>query len=234
MNKYVMVVDTETANGLAFPLPYDIGGVVLDTITGEIVEQFSYVVAEVFLDRELMSTAYYCEKVPTYWEQIKSGERKLCRLLTIRKAVLSLIDKFGIKRVFAYNMGFDKRSTNNDCRKYTDFVKWFFPYGIELLDIWNACCNSLLNTKKYVKWAKTHGFVSPAGNIQTSAEVAYRYLTNDPEFIEKHQGLEDCLIEAALLMNCVKRKVKMEYYQIYSACWRVVQTTRKELEASAL
>lgn len=226
MNKYVMVIDTETANGLEMPLPYDFGGLVLNTQTGEVVRTFSFVCAEVFLDKQLMTSAYYSEKVPQYWEQIKTGERQLKKLLNIRKAVHELLDKFGIKRVFAYNMGFDRRSSNNDCRTYTDFVKWFFPYGVELLDIWHATCASLLNTKKFCNWATENGFVSEKGNIQTSAEVAYRYLTNDPTFKEEHKGLEDCQIEAALLMNCVKRKVKMEYYQINTACWRKVQKNR--------
>ena len=229
MTKYVMVIDTETANGLEMQLPYDFGGLVLNTQTGEIVRTFSFVCAEVFLDKQLMTSAYYSEKVPQYWKQIKTGERQLKKLLNIRKAVHELLDEFGIKRVFAYNMGFDRRSSNNDCRMYTDFVKWFFPYGIELLDIWHACCESLLNTKKYCKWAEKNGFVSEKGNIQTSAEVAYKYLTNDLTFKEEHKGLEDCQIEATLLMNCVKRKVKMKYYQINTACWRKVQKNRVQV-----
>ena len=54
MDKYVMVIDTETANNVEQPLPYDFGWAVLDTETGEIVRKFSYVCAEIFLDKELM------------------------------------------------------------------------------------------------------------------------------------------------------------------------------------
>lgn len=227
MTKYVMVLDTETTNSIEQPLSYDIGGLVLNTHTGEIVRTFSFVVAEIFLDKELMSSAYFAEKVPSYWEDIKKGERKLARFLTIRKEVHNILKEFNIKRVFAYNMGFDRRSTNNNTRYLTgSFIRWFFPYDIELLDIWHATCVSLLNTKKFCNWATEHGFVSEKGNIQTSAEVAYCYLTNDPDFVEEHKGLEDCQIEAALLMNCVKRKVKMEYYQVNTACWRKVQKNK--------
>ena len=227
MTKYVMVLDTETTNSVEQPIPYDIGGLILNTQTGEIIETFSFVVAEIFLDKEMMSSAYYAEKVPQYWEGIQNGERKLKRFLNIRKEIHQIMKTYNIKRVFAYNMGFDRRSTNNDTRYLTSSaIRWFFPYGTELLDIWHATCASLLNTKKFCNWATENGFVSEKGNIQTSAEVAYRYLTNDPNFKEEHKGLEDCQIEAALLMNCVKRKVKMEYYQINTACWRKVQKNR--------
>lgn len=227
MTKYVMVLDSETANDISQPICYDIGWAVLDTHTGELIEKYSFAVAEIFLDKELMASAYFAEKIPTYWDEIKKGERQLKSIFNIRKTLHTCMKTYGIKRVFAYNMGFDKRSTNNSIRYITgSFYRWFFPYNTELLDIWHATCVSLLNTKKFCNWATKNGFVSEKGNIQTSAEVAYRYLTNQIDFIEKHQGINDVEIEAALLMNCVKRKVKMEYYQINTACWRKVQKNK--------
>ena len=62
MTKYVIVLDTETTNSVEQPIPYDIGGLILNTQTGETVETFSFVVAEIFLDKEMMSSAYYAEK----------------------------------------------------------------------------------------------------------------------------------------------------------------------------
>ena len=44
MTKYVMVLDTETTNSVEQPIPYDIGGLVLNTQTGKTVETFSFVV----------------------------------------------------------------------------------------------------------------------------------------------------------------------------------------------
>ena len=227
MTKYVLVLDSETANDISQPICYDIGWAVLDTHTGELIEKYSFAVAEIFLDKELMASAYFAEKIPTYWEEIRKGERQLKSIFNIRKTLHACMKTYGIKRVFAYNMGFDRRSTNNSIRYITgSFYRWFFPYNTELLDIWHATCVSLLNTKKFCNWATENGFVSEKGNIQTSAEVAYRYLTNQIDFIEKHQGINDVEIEAALLMNCVKRKVKMEYYQINTACWRKVQKNK--------
>lgn len=231
MDKYVVVIDTETANTVEQPLPYDFGWAVLDTRSGEIVRKFSYVCAEIFLDRQLMEQAYFAEKIPMYWEQIQSGQRKLKRLLNIRKELWNCLKTYDIHQICAYNMGFDKRASHNDVRYITSsLIRWFFPYDVEFVCIWHMACTSFLNTSDYINFATTHGFVSDAGNIQTSAEVAYRFLTNDPEFVESHTGLEDVEIECAILMNCLKTGDENMKYQPYSACWQNVQRKRKEME----
>ena len=47
----VLVIDTETANSVEQPLPYDVGYAIVDTETGEILTEKSFVVAEIFLDK---------------------------------------------------------------------------------------------------------------------------------------------------------------------------------------
>jgi hypothetical protein len=107
-------------------------------------------------------------------------------------------------------------------------IKWFFPFGTEFFCIWNMACTSILNTENYVRFALENGFVSEHDNIQTSAEVAYRYLTNETTFIESHTGLEDVKIEIEILLAVLRSE--MEYSdKIYSACWRTVQRKRKEV-----
>ena len=230
MDKFVVVIDTETANTVEQPLPYDFGWAVVDTETGEIVRKFSFVCAEIFLDRELMKQAFFAEKIPMYWEEILSGQRKLKKLLNIRKELWNCLKTYGIKQVCAYNMGFDRRASRNDARFITaSKIRWFFPKGIEFVCIWHMACTSFLNTSEYVNFAITNGFVSDAGNIQTSAEVAYRYLTNDLSFEEKHTGLEDVEIECAILMNCLKTGDENMKMNPYSACWMNVQKKRKEM-----
>ena len=227
---YVMIIDTETANSIDQPLPYDFGWAVVDTETGEIVDKHSYVCAEIFLDKELMSSAYFAEKMPHYWDDIKSGKRQLKKFLNIRKELWSCLKTFNIKHVGAYNMGFDKRASNNDTRYLTSsYLRWFFPFKVELFCIWHMACTSFLNTSDYIRFALDNGFVSEAGNIQTSAECAYRYLTNDPEFEESHTGLEDVLIETAIYLNCLKTGTDSMKSNPYTCCWRNVQRTFKEL-----
>ena len=231
MDKFVMVLDTETANSIEQPMPYDFGWAVVDTDSGEIIETASYVCAEIFLDKEVMEQAYFAEKIPMYWDDIQTGKRQLKRLLNIRKELWNCLKTYNIKQVCAYNMGFDKRASVNDIRYITaSKIRWFFPYNVEFVCIWHMACTSFLNTSDYVNFATTHGFVSEAGNIQTSAEVAYRYLKNDPTFVESHTGLEDVKIEAAILINCLKTGDENMKMNPYSACWRNVQKTARQME----
>ena len=73
--KYIML-DTETANSIDDPLCYDIGFAVIDEY-GNTYAEYSFAVAEIFLDKELMASAYFAEKIPNYWKEIEDGKRTL-------------------------------------------------------------------------------------------------------------------------------------------------------------
>ncbi len=232
--KYFVVLDTETCNTVEQPLPYDIGWVICDRF-GNIFEERSFVVAETFLDmKDVMKSAYYAEKIPQYWEDIKSGNRTIKPMWTIRKTLIDDMKKYNTKRVGAYNVGFDKRALNNLVR-YTSksWLRWFFPFGTEFFDIWNMACSMLLNTKTYIEFALKNGLVGEADNIQTSAECAYKFITKDTEFREEHKGLEDVKIEVAVMASCYKTHKKIEN-SVNSACWRKVQRKRKEMDLRAV
>ena len=82
---YGIVFDTETANtglneeGQMFfkdGLFYDFGISVVDT-KGNVYEEYSFINTDIFFEKELMNSAYYKNKVPKYWNDIKAGRRKL-------------------------------------------------------------------------------------------------------------------------------------------------------------
>lgn len=230
---YFIVVDTETANTIEQPLPYDIGWVVCDS-KGNIYERRSYVVAEIFLGmKDLMESAYYAEKIPTYWDDIRSGKRIVKGMWDIRKVMMNDIKTYKIKNVGAYNMGFDKRALNNLVRYVSkSWKRWWFPFGVDYFCIWNMACNSILNRVTYINFAEKNGLISASDNIITSAECAYRYITNSIEFIENHTGLEDVEIEVAIMAECYRQHKKLDK-KINSTCWRAVQRKRKELDLRA-
>lgn len=227
----VLVIDTETANTIEQPMPYDVGYAIVDTETGEILTEKSFVVAEIFFDKELMAGAYFAEKIPKYWEDIKSGNRIVKSIFNIRKAIKTDMKNYNVTRVGAYNMGFDNRATKNDIRYISSsLIKWFFPFKTEFFCIWNMACTSILNTEDYIRFAIENGFVSPHNNIQTSAEVAYRYLTNQTDFVESHTGLEDVKIEIEIMLAVLRSEMNYSD-KINSACWQKVQKKRKEMDA---
>jgi hypothetical protein len=224
-----LIIDTETTSTVEQPLPYDVGYAICDRY-GTIAIERSFVVAEMFLDTELMQSAYFAEKIPLYWEDIKSGNRILKSLYNIRKQIIQDMRDFNVKYVGAYNMGFDKRALNNDIRYITkSLYRWFFPYGTEFIDLWNLACTTILNRPSYIRYAIENNFISSKGNIFTSAECAYRYITKDKDFSECHTGLEDVRIEIAIMAYCYRQHKTFDN-SINSACWRKVQRKRKEME----
>lgn len=227
-----IVLDTETANKVEQPLPYDIGWAIVDR-NGNIYAQRSYIVKEVFCGmRDVMASAYYAEKIPNYEEDIKNGSRLVKGFWEIRRHLLKDMKEYHIKKVGAYNMNFDKRALNNDIRYISkSWMRWFFPYGTEFFCIWNWACQVLLNRKSYIDFALKNNLITPNGNISTSAENCYKYITQNPTFIESHTGLEDVLIETEIMIACFKQHKKIDK-KISPCPWRKVQKKRKDMALS--
>lgn len=230
--KYFLVLDTETCNTVEEPIPYDIGWAVCDR-HGNIYEKRSFVCTEVFCDmKDVMTSAYYAEKIPQYFADIQAGRRILTGMWNIRRQMIDDMKIYGIKEVGAYNMGFDKRALNNLIRYVSkSFKRWWFPFGTEYFCIWNMACNAILNRTTYIDFAEKNGLISDCGNILTSAENAYRYILGDMEFIESHTGLEDVEIEVEIMAYCYRQHKKLEK-KINPGCWRIPQKKRKELRAA--
>lgn len=152
--KYVLVLDIETANITEDALAYDVGFAVADK-KGCIYETHSYMVAEMFLDnynKPLMDTAYYAKKLPKYWEDYKAGKRKLAKILTIRRIVRQVMEKYRITDVFAYNANFDKTGLDRTVRYLTKSeVRFFFPYGTKIHCIWHMATQVICQQKPISK-----------------------------------------------------------------------------------
>ena len=227
-----LVIDTETCNTVEQPLPYDIGFAICDRM-GNIAEERSYVVAETFLDmKDTMKSAYFAEKIPQYWEDIKNGSREIKSIYKIRKEVKDLMNKYNVKKVGAYNMGFDKRALNNVMRYTTkSFCRWFFPFGTEFFCIWHLATQTLLQQKTFFKMAEKNGWFSEKGNLLTNAEVTYNYIKKMSDFKEEHKGLEDVRIEIEIMAHCFRQHKKMNT-NINTSCWRLVQKAYKKYKVA--
>ena len=228
----LLVIDTETCNSVEEPLPYDIGYAICDR-QGNVYLKRSFVVAEIFLDmKDVMQSAYYANKIPMYWEDIKSGKREIRTFRTIRNIVHEDMKAYNVKKVGAYNMGFDRKALNNLTRYVTkSFYRWFFPFGTEYFCIWHMACQTILNTKSYIDFAEKNGLVSEKDNILTSAESTYKFLTKEVNFIESHTGLEDVEIETEIMAKCYRTHKKMNP-KVNSACWLLPQKKRKEIRGN--
>lgn len=203
MSEKFIVIDTETANSIDDPIVYDIGFAVVDR-TGKVYETHSYAIADVILDDEMMSTAYYAEKLPQYWDEIKSGKRLLRHFKTVKMILADVCKQYDIKVVVAHNARFDYRSLNLTQRYITSSkYRYFFPYGIKIWDTLKMSREVLKENEDYAQFCEDNGYITKNNQKRFTAEILYRFITGDNEFIEKHKGLDDVLIEKDIFAYCL-------------------------------
>lgn len=208
-----VVLDTETmgdVNNRSSCLVYDFGFCIVDDAEGVIYQDHA-LIKEVFCDRhDQMMTAYYAEKIPHYYKQISAG-LKVDSFLNIWNNFKQVCKTFNVREVWAHNASFDRAALNNTLRTLSNgYARYFIPYGIEWRCTCAAAADVLCNSRNYFKFCESAQFVSPKGNVRTTAEAIYAYLINDPEYKEEHTALEDALIEAAILMAVLRRHKKFD------------------------
>lgn len=198
-----IVVDVESTNSLDDPLCYDIGFVVVDNY-GKVYEQYSFVVADIFLDKKLMESAYFADKIPQYWDEIKQGKRQLKKFFNIRKKFMEVCKKNYVWCVLAHNATFDYRALNLTARFLTGSkVRYFFPQSIEVWDTLKMSREVLNKNEDYSEFCETHNYLTKNHCKRFTAEIIYRWLVGNDNFEESHTGLEDCLIEKEIFKFCM-------------------------------
>lgn len=218
---YLIGLDTETCNGflvnnkldLTQSLVYDIGWAVTDK-KGRIYETRSFIVREIFCGMtEAMTSAYYADKIPKYWEDVKAGRRIIANFLTVRRYLWEDIKNYGVKSVFAHNASFDVRALNNTIRYLTKSkYRWFFPWDVTIWDTLKMARQTIGKQKSYQKYCANNNYLTnhKKPRVRLTAEILYRYLTGDEDFAESHTGLEDVLIETKIMAHCFKQHKPME------------------------
>ena len=218
---YIIMMDTETANTLTRAdggldmtsvFIYDIGWQVTDKY-GNLYEQKSYIVKEIFYgEADLMKSAYYAKKIPQYLEEIARGERVVATYAAIRKDFLDTMARYDTKTVCAHNAGFDYRATNTTQRWLTKSkYRFFLPYGTEVWDTLKMARDVISHTPTYIKFCEENGYMTKhkTPRPRLTAEILYRYITGNLEFVERHTGLEDVDIERQILAYCFSKHKAM-------------------------
>lgn len=217
--KYMIVLDCETA-----PLDrsctqvnpwnmfvYDLGWAVVDK-RGKVYAQRSFVNKDIFLDEsDLMKSAYYANKLPQYWADIKSGKRILSSFYFIRKTLKEDIEFWGVTEVYAHYMQFDYGALTNTQRWLTKSkYRYFFPHNVEICDTLKMARQVIGQMPTYQRFCQENGYMTQGGQCRFTAEILYKFITKDLNFKESHTGLEDVLIEKEILAYCYKQHKKME------------------------
>ena len=238
---YLLVIDTETANtiqngnrlDMSNVLVYDCGWQVIDT-HGKVYREKSFVNRDIFeAEKELMRSAYYAAKIPIYERDLREGRRKIGSTYDIRSAMLEDIRDFNIKEVAAHNARFDLNALNNTQRWVTKSkYRFWFPYGTEIWDTMKMADSVICKMPTYKRFCEENNYVTKTGRLRKTAEILWRFISNNPDFQEAHTGLEDVTIEAQILAYCYRQHKAMEK-RLFQTREEVIQTDfQKELNAS--
>lgn len=191
---------------------YDLGWAVVDK-RGKVYETRSFVNADIFLDeKNLMQSAYYANKIPQYWEDIKAGKRILTSFYNIRQQLITDCKKYGVKQIYAHNMYFDCNALNNTQRWETKSkYRYFFPYGVNICDTLKLSQQLIATMPTYKRWCEKNGHMTKhkIPRPRLTAEIIYRFITGNQDFVENHTGLEDVMIEKEILAYCYRKHKKM-------------------------
>lgn len=210
---YYLMIDTETVGNLDEPstiFPYDIGFAVIDK-KGNVYERFSFIVPEVFFGMaEQMKSCYYAEKISQYFIDLENGTRRVMRFFEIREIVFRLCEKYKIKAAIAHNMRFDYNTLNNATRLFSNHtINYFFPREIKIWCTLTMARQVIASRPLYKEWCKKNKFVTKTGAARCTAEVLYKYITNNKDFEESHTGLEDVLIETVIFAYIIRQHKAM-------------------------
>jgi DNA polymerase III epsilon subunit-like protein len=146
-----------------------------------------------------------------YREQLQQGERRMVRWETARRHIAALCEKYNVKAIIAHNARFDVRAVNTTERWFTSSkYRYFFPYGIPVWDTLSMAEDTICKQKTYIAWAKENGYMRSKNKPRATAEILYRYISNEEDFAEEHTGLADVMIEYKIFVHCCRQHKKME------------------------
>lgn len=222
-----IVLDVE---GYSTVRPYNIGYIVADKY-GKIYCKRSFALPEsvweninamlVIKQAEEMTRNNIEEILLDIGNKKRKRKYKTVSIATFKKMFTADIQKYKIKILYAYNVSFDKSAL-----KRIFGEEEFKNLPLEYRDIISGILYTKLLTKKYIQFCRDNGFLTAKGNIQTKAEIVYKYLTNSLNFIEEHTGLADCLIEYQILLSALKSRKKIDWSPVQA--WKKINNFIEE------
>lgn len=209
-NTPIIMIDTETTNDIDCPIVYDVGYQIFTLVDGILCEK-SFLNADVFCDHELMKTAFFAEKIPQYWEDIKAHKRSLCSWYMIKKIIEQDYKEYDVKIACAHNALFDNRALNTTQRYITTSkYRYFLPYGVEWWDTLKMARKILKSDENYGEFCYSHDYLTKKGQRRYTAEIIYQWLKNDESFTESHTGLEDVKIEREIFEYLIRAEKEID------------------------
>lgn len=209
MKKVFVVLDVETLTSAR--LVFDVAWHVCDS-KGNILESYNALVKEIvdtpFIYELLRHDDFMKNKCQMYIDALVNNSINVKSLYEISDDFYDIADKYNAKPIVcAYNAKFDFDTLNNNMQVY-EGIDFFEESEDDVIDIMTMALSTICNTNKYVRWCNLNGFVTQKGNVKTSAETVYAYISQNSNFVEAHHALEDCNIEKEIFFKARKYRKK--------------------------
>ena len=196
--KFYCVIDTETI--VEGQKVFDVGIRIINN-SGDTVAGGSWLLLENF-NKKL----FFEEKRTFYNTCISKGFSKLVSIeeffIEFSEFLEIAKECYGIEKLYAYNCSFDRRVLKNlsfEHYKYDIFKDWRW------IDLWGMFAILVGTRKHYKQYCISNKLFTKNGNIKTSAESAFAYITRNKNFQEEHTAYADTWIEGKILLYLKKK-----------------------------
>ena len=188
---------------------YDLGGMVIDD-DGNDYKRISLVNKDVFFGmRDAMKETYFANKIPDYMRSIWGKEKTVVDTWQMWRIVNDILKEYDIHTIIGHNVWFDINTLNATMRYQTKSRKrYFFPYDIKVVDTMKLAHNTICKDPEYIRFCEENNYMTnhPVPQPRKTAEVLWRFLSQDNNFEEEHTGLADVEIERRIFAECLRRE----------------------------
>ena len=218
----IIVLDVE---GFSTTRPYNVGYIVAD-LYGNIYRRRSFALLPCIFEniRAMLRTRQAETMTKKNVEEIlqdieKPKHKRKYQSVSVETFInifTADIKSFKIKRLFAYNVNFDRGSI-----KHLIGDSLFNELNLEYCDIITGITHTKLMSKEYINFCLENNFLTEKGYISTKAEVVIKFLTNNMDYTEEHTGLADVLDEYFILITALKTHKKIGDWKPTRA-WKLI------------
>lgn len=216
----IVVFDTETVS-LEKPFCYNVGYIIVNTETGEILLRREYVIEQIWSNAELFTTAYYADKRQIYVGRMRARKVFLEKWGYVTQQMIRDFKSYEVASAYAYNSSFDEKVFSFCC----DWFKTINPFEtLPIFDIRGYVHQFIAFENDFQEWAETNQRFTESGNFSTTAETLFQYIHGQNDFEEEHTALADSEIELQILLDCIKRGAEWDKeYKTYATIPRDVE-----------
>lgn len=213
--KFGILLDTETISKQGQALVYDLAWLVIDN-NGNVIEEHNFIIDEVYSDFPALFDSQFVTygKYLWYSDALAHGMLESVSAFDALNALYLSMCEYNVSFVTAYNVPFDLRAINETCKQFEvlnplDVYERLTGVPLDVMDLWRFAKSHIV-TKPYKQFCADNGYLTEKyKKPKTSAEIVYRWISNDVDFVEDHTALSDCLIEVEIYIKCKQKKKRI-------------------------